>query len=63
MNFQNVSCNENCFYWGVEKGWTSSTHEACDKFIQNLIGRSGRRDHLGDLNVDGEIILKWMFHK
>jgi hypothetical protein len=28
-----------------------------------LVGKPGERDHLGDLSVNGRIILRWIFRK
>jgi len=38
---------------------TCSTHWIKEKCIQNLSEKLKERDHLGDLDVDKRIILKW----
>jgi hypothetical protein len=34
-----------------------------DKCVQGSVSKSERRDHLGEPDVDGKIILKWILKK
>jgi hypothetical protein len=42
--------------------WTNSAYREDEKFTYVLVENS-ERDHLGDLDVDGRIILEWIFGK
>jgi hypothetical protein len=44
-------------------GETCNTHARDEKGIQNLEGKSEEKDELGDVILDGRIILKLMLRK
>jgi hypothetical protein len=45
-------------------GGACSTHVNYEKCVQGLVENpEGKRDHLGYLDVDGRIILKWALNK
>jgi len=39
-------------------GAACRTHGGEDKYIQSIVGESWKKEHLGDLGVDGNVILK-----
>jgi len=41
----------------------SGTYGRQERSTKILVGRPEERDHLGDLNVYGRILLKWIFKK
>jgi len=41
-----------------EMGAACRTHGDEDKYIQSLVGESWKKEHLGDFDVDGKVILK-----
>jgi hypothetical protein len=41
-------------------GGERSTHRWDEKFVQNLVGKPGGKDHSEDLGIDGRIILKYV---
>jgi len=46
-----------------EMGWASSTDVEGRGEYRVLVGTLGERDHLEDRDLDGRIILKWIFKK
>jgi hypothetical protein len=47
--------------WKDEMGRTCSTNGGCEKCIQNLVGHPKTGERLGNLGLDGRIILKLVF--
>jgi hypothetical protein len=39
-------------------GAACRTHGGENKYIQSLVGESWKKEHLGDLGVEGKVILK-----
>jgi len=46
-----------------EMNGTCSTYRRYEKCIQNLGGKRWRKEYLGDFDVDGRTILKWILRK
>jgi hypothetical protein len=46
-----------------EMGGSFSTYGGGKRRIQGFGGETEGRDHLGDPDVDGKIILRWVFNK
>jgi hypothetical protein len=44
-------------------GWACGTYGGGTEYIQGFGGEAEKRGHLGDLNVDGRILFKWMLKK
>jgi hypothetical protein len=42
---------------------TYSMHRGDEKCIHILVGNMKVGSHLGDLDIDGKIIVKWILHK
>jgi hypothetical protein len=44
---------------GIHIERVCSAHGTDEKYIQNLLETLKGRDHIGDIGVDGRILLKW----
>jgi hypothetical protein len=44
-------------------GWACNTHGIHEKCMQNLVGKSGKKNHLEVLSIDGRIILRQILAK